>query len=68
MSERELRGIRGNDISMIFQEPMSSLNPVLTIGRQIAESLELHRGLSARDAMHRAVDMQADTRAPCELR
>ena len=57
LSEAQMRSIRGNDISMIFQEPMSSLKPVLTIGRQIAESLELHRGLSARDAMHRAVDM-----------
>src|SRR3954447_3079272 len=44
LSEAQMRSIRGNDISMIFQEPMSSLNPVLTIGRQIAESLELHRG------------------------
>ena len=48
LSEREMRAIRGNEISMIFQEPMTSLNPVLTIGRQIAEALVLHRGLSTR--------------------
>ena len=40
-----MRDIRGNDISMIFQEPMTSLNPVLTIGRQIGETLRLHQGL-----------------------
>jgi peptide/nickel transport system ATP-binding protein len=57
LSEREMRSVRGNEISMVFQEPMTSLNPVLTIGRQIAESLTLHRGLSRADAMARAVDM-----------
>ena len=57
LTEREMRSIRGNEISMIFQEPMTSLNPVLTIGRQIAEALELHRGLSNRDALRRAVEM-----------
>ena len=41
-SEREMRSIRGNEISMIFQEPMTSLNPVLTIGRQLGETLRLH--------------------------
>ena len=45
LSEHEMRGIRGNDISMIFQEPMTSLNPVLTVGRQIGETLRLHQGL-----------------------
>ncbi len=57
LSELEMRGIRGKDISMIFQEPMTSLNPVLTIGRQIGESLRLHEGLSAREAERRAVDI-----------
>ncbi|MSQ55396.1 MAG: ABC transporter ATP-binding protein [Betaproteobacteria bacterium] len=57
LSEREMRDVRGNEISMIFQEPMTSLNPVLTIGRQIAETLVLHRGLSGGDAMARAVEM-----------
>src|SRR5437764_5425107 len=44
LSEAEMRDVRGNDISMIFQEPMTSVNPVLTIGRQSAEALNLHRG------------------------
>jgi peptide/nickel transport system ATP-binding protein len=57
LPEREMRGIRGKDISMIFQEPMTSLNPVLTVGRQIGETVELHEGLSRRDAEQRAVDM-----------
>jgi peptide/nickel transport system ATP-binding protein len=57
LSEPEMREVRGNDISMIFQEPMTSLNPVLTIGRQIAETLVLHRGLARAEAMERAIDM-----------
>ena len=57
LSEAEMRGIRGNDISMIFQEPMTSLTPVLTVSRQIAEALTLHRGLSRRDAHARAIEM-----------
>ncbi|PIT00814.1 peptide ABC transporter ATP-binding protein [Bradyrhizobium nitroreducens] len=57
LSDKEMRGIRGNDISMIFQEPMNSLNPVLTIGRQIGETLRLHQGLSQKEAEQRAVDM-----------
>jgi len=57
LSESEMEGIRGNEISMIFQEPMTSLNPVLTIGRQIAETLTLHQGLSRNRALARAVDM-----------
>jgi oligopeptide/dipeptide ABC transporter ATP-binding protein len=57
LSEREMEGIRGNDISMIFQEPMTSLNPLLTVGRQIAEAIALHQGLPQRDAFDRAVEM-----------
>jgi peptide/nickel transport system ATP-binding protein len=57
LSEAEMRGIRGNEISMIFQEPMTSLNPVLTIGRQIGETLQLHQGLDAKAAQRRAVEM-----------
>jgi peptide/nickel transport system ATP-binding protein len=57
LPEEEMRKVRGNEISMIFQEPMTSLNPVLTIGRQIAETLTVHRGLSRGDAMARAVEM-----------
>jgi peptide/nickel transport system ATP-binding protein len=56
-SDREMRDIRGNEISMIFQEPMTSLNPVLTVGRQIGETLRLHQGLSKQQAEDRAVEM-----------
>ncbi len=55
--EAEMRRLRGNDISMIFQEPMTSLNPVLTIGRQIGETLWLHGGMGKRAAEERAVEM-----------
>jgi peptide/nickel transport system ATP-binding protein len=57
LSEAEMRQVRGNDISMIFQEPMTSLNPVLTIGRQIAETLTLHQGLGHKAALAKAADM-----------
>jgi peptide/nickel transport system ATP-binding protein len=57
LTESEMRKIRGNDISMIFQEPMTSLNPVLTVGRQIGETLRLHQGLSRRQAEDRAVEI-----------
>ena len=57
LSEKEMRSIRGNDISMIFQEPMTSLNPVLTIGFQIAEALILHQDYSKSQALDRAVEM-----------
>ncbi len=57
LSEDEMRAVRGNEISMIFQEPMTSLNPVLTIGRQIAEALVLHRGLTRQQALARAEEM-----------
>jgi peptide/nickel transport system ATP-binding protein len=64
LSETEMRGIRGNDISMIFQEPMTSLNPVLTVGNQIAETLMLHQGLSKRAALDRAIEMLTLVRIP----
>ena len=54
LSEKAMRAIRGNQISMIFQEPMTSLNPVFTVGKQISESLMLHQGLSRREAMAQA--------------
>jgi len=57
LGEAEMRAVRGNEISMIFQEPMTSLNPVLTIGHQIAETLTLHQGLDRRAALAKAVDM-----------
>jgi peptide/nickel transport system ATP-binding protein len=64
LPETEMRKIRGDAISMIFQEPMTSLNPVLTIGHQIAEALVLHRGLSREDANARAVEMLRLVRMP----
>ncbi|MBN9542050.1 MAG: peptide ABC transporter ATP-binding protein [Alphaproteobacteria bacterium 65-37] len=59
IAEEEMRRIRGNSISMIFQEPMTSLNPVIRIGEQIAEVVRLHRGLPAREALDYATDMLA---------
>src|SRR5437667_11392559 len=56
-SEAEMRDIRGNRIAMIFQEPMTSLNPVLTIGHQIAEALRIHQDLSKSAANEKAVEM-----------
>src|SRR6185295_547052 len=64
LSEPEMRKIRGDAISMVFQEPMTSLNPVLTIGHQIAEVLVLHRGASREGAMQRAVEMLRMVRIP----
>ena len=64
LSEPEMRRIRGNAIAMIFQEPMTSLNPVLTIGRQIAEALMLHRGLSQGEATAQAIAMLRKVRMP----
>src|ERR1700730_1928247 len=57
LDEAGMRRIRGNDISMIFQEPMTSLNPVLTIGRQSGETLMLHQGLDHAAASRRAAEM-----------
>lgn len=57
LSEEEMQRVRGNDIAMIFQEPMTSLNPVYTVGDQIMEAVTLHRGLSKADARTYAVDM-----------
>lgn len=57
LSEHEMEQIRGNDISMIFQEPMTSLNPIYTVGKQISEAIALHQHLSRRDAMDGAVEM-----------
>ncbi|MEA2934362.1 MAG: peptide/nickel transport system ATP-binding protein ddpF [Variibacter sp.] len=56
-SEREMRRIRGNEISMIFQEPMTSLNPVYTVGDQIAETIVLHQGKSRSQALRAAIEM-----------
>ena len=56
-TEKQMRGIRGNQISMIFQEPMTSLNPVFTVGQQISETIMIHKKVSKREAMKFAVDM-----------
>lgn len=56
-SEKDMQKIRGNEISMIFQEPMTSLNPIIKCGRQIAESLRLHRGMNKKEAMEEAIRM-----------
>jgi oligopeptide/dipeptide ABC transporter ATP-binding protein len=64
LTEGEMRRVRGNEISMIFQEPMTSLNPVLTVGFQIAEALMLHQGFSSRAAHKKAVESLELVRIP----
>jgi oligopeptide/dipeptide ABC transporter ATP-binding protein len=64
LSESEMEKIRGNDISMIFQEPMTSLNPLFTVGWQISEAIALHQGLSKRDAWDKAVEMLRRVQMP----
>jgi peptide/nickel transport system ATP-binding protein len=64
LSPREMQAIRAREIAIIFQEPMTSLNPVFTIGEQISESLRLHEGLSKRAALDRAVEMLKLVRIP----
>ena len=63
-SDKRMRSIRGNEISMIFQEPMTSLNPVYTIGEQIAEVLRAHQGLSKRAAWSKAIELLDAVRIP----
>lgn len=57
LSEKQMRKLRGNEIAMIFQEPMTSLNPVFTIGNQMVESIRLHTSLSKKEAKKKAIDM-----------
>jgi oligopeptide/dipeptide ABC transporter ATP-binding protein len=57
LDDSEMRHIRGNRIAMVFQEPMTSLNPVLTIGRQLTETLELHQGMNKTEARERAAEL-----------
>ncbi len=57
MTEQEMEHIRGNDIAMIFQDPMTSLNPVYTIGHQLSEGLRLHKGFSKEDALKRSIEL-----------
>jgi len=64
LEEKEMEKVRGNDISMIFQEPMTSLNPVFTIGDQIMEAIILHQGLDKKEARKRAIEMLDRVRIP----
>ena len=64
LSEKQMQPIRGNRISMIFQEPMTSLNPVFTIGNQLTETFTLHQGLSKREAKQRCIDLLRMVRIP----
>ena len=64
LSEHELRRIRGNEISMIFQEPMTSLNPVFNIGNQIIEALRIHRALDEKQAINKTVELLEAVRIP----
>jgi peptide/nickel transport system ATP-binding protein len=64
LSEERMRSLRGSRIAMIFQEPMTSLNPVFTIGNQLGESLQLHEGLSRRAARLRAIELLDKVRIP----
>lgn len=64
LSTKEMRRIRGNAISMIFQEPMTSLNPVMTIGRQLSESIMLHQGVDKRESLVRAKEMLRQVQIP----
>ena len=64
LEEKEMERVRGNDISMIFQEPMTSLNPVFTIGNQIMEALQLHQNLDKKEARRRAIEMLGRVRIP----
>lgn len=64
LTEREMRGVRGDDIAMVFQEPMTALNPLMTIGMQIAEILQLKRGLTGAQCAQAAIDLLAQTGIP----
>lgn len=64
LSEQEIREVRGNDITMVFQEPMTSLNPVHTIGQQIVEMLEVHRGMRGEEARKRVIELLTEVGIP----
>ena len=64
LSDKELRKICGNDISMIFQEPMTSLNPVFTVSRQVSEPFIIHQGMTKKQAAAKVIEMLADVKIP----
>jgi peptide/nickel transport system ATP-binding protein len=64
LSDEEMRDIRGNRIAMVFQDPMTSLNPVFTIGNQVAEGLRIHRGLSKKEAEREAISLLSQVGIP----
>ena len=64
LTEREMRGVRGGDIAMVFQEPMTALNPLMTIGMQIAEILQLKQGLTGAQCAQAAIELLAKTGIP----
>ncbi len=64
LTEKEMRAISGDDIAMIFQDPMTSLNPVLTVGEQIAEAIRLHRKVSKREAWNQVIEGMRDVAIP----
>lgn len=64
LTEKEMRSIRGKETSMIFQEPMTSLNPVFTVGKQIGESLKYHQGLNKQEAREKSIEMLKLVRIP----
>ena len=64
LSEQEMRSLRGNEISMIFQEPMTSLNPIFKIGKQLSEPLLLHQGLDKKEAWRRSVELLREVKIP----
>jgi oligopeptide transport system ATP-binding protein len=64
MKPRELRGIRGNDIAIVFQDPMAALHPMLTIGKQLTEHIRSHLGIGMRDARQRAIKLLEEVRIP----
>jgi oligopeptide/dipeptide ABC transporter ATP-binding protein len=64
MSNKKMRDIRGNEISMIFQDPMTSLNPVFTVGNQIMEAIMIHKGINRKEAYKKAMELLSDVEIP----